>query len=224
VSATGTVTWLAVRELWISFRLLTLLAAYVGVGALVALIPAPSPITLARLAVGLAVAVIVGAGIAAVALSTERRLGRAGWLVTRSIARGTVVMGWFAALAGISLAGLSAAAVLGWVAASPIQPTPFLAIFAGVAATAFAALAIGLLIGALLDPIPAIFSVVAVCLLAAAAAFYLLPTAAVPLAALAELDRLERPVAAGVQGAGIGLAITAAALVLARVALGRADL
>jgi hypothetical protein len=224
VSATGTVTWLAVRELWISFRLLALLAAYVGVGALVALMPAPPSITLARLAVGLAVAVIVGAGISADALSTERRLGRAGWLVTRSIARGTVVMGWFAALAGISLAGLIAAAVLGWVAASSIPPTPFLAIFAGVASTSFAALAIGLLIGALLDPIPAMLTVVVVCLLAGAAAFYLLPAAAVPLAALAELDRLERPVAAGVQGAGIGLAITAAALVLARIALGRADL
>jgi hypothetical protein len=224
VSATGTVTWLAVRELWISFRLLALLTAYVGVGALVALMPAPSSITLALLAVGLAVAVIVGAGIAAAALSTERRLGRAGWLVTRSIARGTVVMGWFAALAGISLAGLIAAAVLGWVAASPIQPTAFLAIFAGVASTSLAALAIGLLIGALLDPIPAMFTVVAVCLLAAAAAFYLLPAAAVPLAALAELGRIERPVAAGVQGAGIGLAITAGALILARIALGRADL
>jgi ABC-type transport system involved in multi-copper enzyme maturation permease subunit len=167
---------------------------------------------------------IVGAGIAADAISTERRLGRTGWLVTHSITRGTVVMGWFVALAGISLVGLVAAAVLGWLAASPIQPTPFMATITGVASTSLAAIAVGLLLGSLLDPLPAMLAAVAVGLLVAAAAFIALPAAAVPLVALAELDRLERPVATGVQGAGIGLAITAAALVLARVALGRADL
>ena len=224
MSATGAVTWLAVRELWISFRLLALIAAYVGVGALVALLPAPPSTTLARLSVGLAAAMIVGAGIAADALSTERRLGRTGWLVTRSITRGTVVMGWFVALAGISLAGLLVAAALGWLAASPIQPTPFMAMIAGVASTSLAAIAVGLLLGSLLDPLPAMLVAVAVGLLAAAVALYVLPAAAVPLSALAELDTLERPVAAGVQGAGIGLAITAAALVAARVALGRVDL
>lgn len=224
VSATGTVTRLAVRELWISFRLLALLAAYVGVGALVALMPAPSSTTLARLSVGLAAAMIVGAGIAAEALSTERRLGRTGWLVTRSVTRGTVVMGWFVALSAISLAGLVAAAVLGWLATSPLPPAPFVAIFAGVASMSLAAIAIGLLIGSRLDPLPAMVAAVAVGLLAAAVALLILPPAVVPLSALAELDMLERPVAAGVQGAGIGLAITAAALVAARVALGRADL
>jgi hypothetical protein len=224
VSATGTVTWLAVRELWISFRLLGLLAAYIGVGALVALMPAPSSTTLARLSVGLAAAIIVGAGIAADALSTERRLGRTGWLVTRSITRGTVVVGWFVALAGISLAGLVAAAVLGWLAASPIPPVPFMAILAGVASTGLAAIAIGLLIGSVLDPMPAMLAAVAVGLVVAAVAFYVLPSGSIPLTALAGLERLERPVAAGVQGAGIGLAITAAVLVLARLALGRVDL
>lgn len=224
MTSTGIVTRLAVRELWISFRLLALLAAYVGVGALVALLPAPAPTTLARLSVGLAAAMIVGGGVAADALSTERRLGRAGWLVTRSVTRGTVVMGWFIALAGVSLIGLVAAAALGWLAASSIPATPYLAVVGGVSAMCLAAVALGLLLGTLLEPVPAMIVAVAVGLLAAAVAYLLLPATAVPLAALAGLHELDLPVAAGVRGAGIGLATTAAALVLARLALERADL
>lgn len=227
MSQTGVVTWLAVRELWISFRLLALLAAYVGVGALVALLPAPASTAMTRLSVGLAAAVIVGAAIAAGALGTERVLGRAGWLVTRSISRGTLLVGWFVAVGGVSLIGLLAAAALGWLAASPLsqpQVAPFAAVVGGVAAMSLAMIAIGLLLGTLLPPVPAAVAAVVVGLLVAGASYTVLPDAAAPLAALAELPSLDRPVAAGVQGAGIGLAATAVALVLARVALGRADL
>lgn len=228
MTQTGVVTWLAVRELWISFRLLALLAAYVGVGAVVALVPSLPSTAMTRLSVGLAAAVIVGAVIAAGALAGERVLGRAGWLVTRSISRGTVLVGWFVAMAGVSLIGLVAAAALGWLAASPslvqLQPAPFAAIVGGVAAQGLALIAIGLLLGALLPPIPAAGAALAAGLLVAAASYFVLPHALSPLAALAELPSLDRPVAAGVQGAGIGLATTAVALVLARVALGRVDL
>ena len=228
MSQTGVVAWLAVRELWISFRLLALLTAYVSVGALVALLPAPGPSALARLAAGLAAATIVGSGIAAGSLGTERALGRAGWLVTRSISRGTLLIGWFMALAGITLAGLAAAASLAWLAAStvasPLDLGPFTIVVAGVAATSLAAVAIGLLLGSLLGPMRAMIAALAVGLAMGAAAYALLPAPIVPLAALAELRALDRPVAAGVQGAGIGLAVTAVALVLARAALGRVDL
>jgi hypothetical protein len=228
VSQAGVVTWLAVRELWISFRLLALLAAYVGVGALVALLPAPASTALPRLSVGLAAAMIVGAAIAAGALGTERVLGRTGWLVTRSISRGTVLVGWFAAVAGVSLLGLGAAAALGWLAASPtvtqLQAAAFAAVVGGVVAMSFATVAIGLLFGTLLPPVPASVAAAIAGLLLAAASYTVLPDAAAPLAALAELPSLDRPIAAGVQGAGIGLATTAVALVLARVALGRVDL
>ena len=228
MSQTGVVSWLAVRELWISFRLLVLLAAYVGVGAMVALLPAPGSPALTRLSVGLAVAIVVGAAIAAGALASERVLGRAGWLVTRSISRGTVVVGWFAAVAGVSLVGLVAAAALGWLAASPsvvqLEPAPFAAIVGGVAAQGMALIAIGLLLGTLLRPVPAAGAALVAGLLVAAASYFVLPDALSPLAALAALPTLDRPLAAGVQGAGIGLATTAVALVLARVALGRVDL
>ncbi len=228
MNQTGVVAWLAVRELWISFRLLALLTAYIGVGALVALLPAPGSTALERLAMGLAVAAIVGAGIAAGSLGTERALGRAGWLVTRSITRGTLLVGWFIALAGISLVGLAAAASLGWLAAStvasPLELVPFAIVVVGVAATSLAAVAIGLLLGSVMGPMRATVAAIGVGLVVGAAALALLPASIVPLTALAELQALDRPVAAGVQGAGIGLAITAVALVLARVALGRVDL
>ena len=228
MSQTGVVSWLAVRELWISFRLLMLLAAYVGVGALVALVPAPGSTAMTRLSIGLAAAVIVGAAIAAGALASERVLGRAGWLVTRSISRGTVLVGWFVAVGGVSLVGLVAAAALGWLAASPsvaqVQPAPFAAIVGGVAAQGLALIAIGLLLGALLAPVPASGAALVAGILVAAASYFVLPDALSPLGALAALPSLDRPVAAGVQGAGIGLATTAVALGFARVALGRADL
>jgi hypothetical protein len=228
VSQTGVVTWLAVRELWISFRLLALLAAYVGVGTLVALLPAPAPTTLSRLSIGLAAGMIVGAGVAAESLSAERVLGRAGWLVTRSITRGTLLVGWFVAVAGISLIGLASAAALGWLAAAPsasqIEAAEFVAVVGGVAAMSLALVAIGLLLGSLLEPVPAMVAAVVVGLLLAAATYTVLPESAVPLTALAALPSLDRPIASGVQGAGVGLAITALALVLARVALGRVDL
>jgi hypothetical protein len=228
VSQTGVVTRLAVRELWISFRLLALLVAYVGVGALVALLPAPAATILARLSVGLTVAMIVGAGIAADALSTERVLGRAGWLVTRSITRGTVLVGWFLALAGVTLVGLGAAAMLGWLAATAslptLQPTPYAAVVGGVAAIGLAAVAMGLLLGVMLPPLPAMVTAVVVGVVVAGVSHLVLPAGVVPLTALGELATLDRPVGIGMQGAGIGLAVTAVMLVLARVAIGRMDL
>ena len=101
---------------------------------------------------------------------------------------------------------------------------PFAAIVGGVAAQALALIAIGLLLGTLLPPCrpPAQRWSRASSWLRRATSCCRTPCA--PLAALAELASLDRPVAAGVQGAGIGLATTAIALVLARMALGRVDL
>jgi hypothetical protein len=227
VTRTGVVTGLAVRERWVSFRLLAMLASYVGAGAIVALLPAPVPTVLERLAIGLVVAGIAGMAIAAWSVSVERAQGRIGWLVTRSIPRETVVVGWFAALAAVSTAGLAAAATLGWlaVAPSPFRPEPsgYLAVVTGAAAWTWAAIAIGILLGAMLRAALALATAVLVGLVAAAAG-WIADAALVPLNALARLPELERPIASGLQAAGIGLAIAAAALVLARAVLARADL
>ncbi len=229
MSQAGVVTRLAVRELWISFRLLALLAAHVGVGAMVALLPAPdATTTLTRLSVGLAAAVVVGCGIAADALATERALGRAGWLVTRSISRGTLLLGWFTALAGVTLLGLGAAGILGWLAISsrtpPVALAAFAAMLAGVAAMSLAGVAVGLLLGALLPRWVANVAVLGVGCLVLGAALIVGPSAAVPLAALGDLATLKRPIGDGIRGAGIFLAVAGTAMVAAHVALGRADL
>jgi len=229
VSQAGVVTRLAVRELWISFRLLALLAAYVGVGAIIALLPASeAATTLARLAVGLGAAIVVGCGIAADALSTERALGRAGWLVTRSISRATLLLGWFVALAAVTLLGLGAAGILGWLAiATPeqrLEPAAVAAVLAGVAAMSLAALAVGLLFGALLPRVIGTVVALLVGCLLIGAALTVAPSAFVPLAALVDLGTLERPIGDGLRGTGVFLAVTGASMVAARVALGRVDL
>jgi hypothetical protein len=228
VSATATVTRLAVRELWISFRLLALLAVYVGAGTVVALLPAPVAVTLERLALGLAASMVVGAAIAAGALSTERALGRAGWLVTRSISRSTLVVGWFIALGGTSLVGLAAAGILGWLAVSgplsPVDPAAFAAVLIGAGAMSLAGVAMGLALGAVLRPLLAMLVALALGAATVAAFHLLVPGFVLPVTALADLATVDRPVAIGVTGAGACLMAAAAALVLARIGLGRMDL
>jgi ABC-type transport system involved in multi-copper enzyme maturation permease subunit len=229
VSQAGVVTRLAVRELWISFRLLMLLVAHVGVGAIIGLLPAPAAdTTLTRLAVGLGVAIVVGCGVAADALSTERALGRAGWLVTRSISRATLLLGWFVALGGVTLLGLGATGILGWLTVvspvPPVEPGAFAAVLAGAAAMALAGLAIGLLLGALLRRSVAILAALVLGTILIGAALIVAPSSLVPLAALADLATLERPIGDGVRGTGIFLAVTGAAMAAARLALGRVDL
>ena len=154
MSQATVVTRLAVRELWITFRLLALLAGFIGVGALVALLPAPLSAVMERLAIGLGVAATLAGAVAAWSFADERSRGRAAWLVTRSVSRGTLLAGWFAAIALLALAGTAVAALLGWLTASAVSlqldAGAFAALFAGVAATVLAAIALGLLIGTLL--------------------------------------------------------------------------
>lgn len=228
MSETATVTRLAARELWISFRLLALLAAYVAAGAVVALLPAPVSVTLDRLSLGLGAAMVVGSAIAAGALSTERALGRAGWLVTRSVSRSTLVVGWFIALGGASLVGLAAASTLGWLAVSgplsPVDPAAFAAVIVGAGAMSLAGIAIGLALGAVLRPLLASLAALALGASTVATIHLLVPGLVLPVTALADLAAVDRPVALGIRGAGACLMATAAALVLARLGLGRVDL
>lgn len=227
MSQAAVITRLALHELWISFRLLVLLAAYVAAGVLVGLLPVPVRPTLERLAAVLAVATLAGGVIAASSMSAERALGRAGWLVTRAVSRGTIILGWFVALAAVSLAGMACAAVLGWLAVAQAVPRPdpaaFAAVLAAAAADSLAILAMGILLGVVL-PVRRATLVAAVAGAAIGAAAWTAAPAALPLAALASLPELERPIATGLQGAGIGLLLAGGALVLARLALRRVDL
>lgn len=215
------------RELWISFRLLLLLTGYVAVGAAAALLPASLPAILVRLAIGASAAMIVGAAIAAWSMSRDRVLGRSGWLATRSISRGTILAGWFVALVLVSVLGLAAVGLLGWLAASTasplLDPVAFGAMFGAIACGSLALLALGLLFGAILRPQAATTAAVAASALIIAGAWFALPRVA-PVEALVHLSRLPAPISVAVQGGGASLAFAALLVVLARAALERADL
>jgi hypothetical protein len=232
VSQAGVVTRLAVRELWISFRLVFLLVAFVAVGTAVALLPAPLPTTMQRFAAGLGGATLLVVAVAAWSIADERRHGRAGWLVTRSVARGTFLGGWFVAVSSVALAGLAAAAVLGWLAASGVslrlEPGGYAAVVGATAATLVAGVALGLLAGTILGPRSAVLLAVLTSAVFVAGAVVLPQMGGlVPGAALLELAALtEGPVSVATawRSAGGALVAAGALLGLARVALHRAEL
>ena len=228
MSQTGVVTRLALRELWISFRLLLLLAAYVGAGAAVALLPASPSTVLARLAIGVAAAMVVGTAIAGWSLSRERALGRAAWLATHSIPRATILVGWFVALTLVSILGIAAAGVMGWLAASApgarLDALAFGLTFAAISCGAIGLLALGLLIGTLLRPSAAAVGAAFAGMSLAGAAWVADPRVASPLELLTQLPQLPNPISVALQGAGAGLAVAGLLLILARVVLDRVDL
>lgn len=232
MSQATVVTRLAVRELWITFRMLALLAGFIGVGALVALLPAPLPTVLERLALGLGAAAILSGAVAAWSFADERTLGRAAWLVTRSVSRGTLLAGWFAALAGLALAGTAVAGLLGWLTASAVSlrldAVTFASPIVGGAATVLAAIALGLLLGTVLRGRIAIGLMVAIGVGLGALA-WLVPGAGdlVPGAALVDLAAVREGAAApvtGLRAAGAALVATAVLLAATRLLLERAEL
>ncbi len=232
MSQAGVVTRLAVRELWITFRMVVLLVAFVTVGTAVALLPAPLPVTMHRFSAGLGAATLLVAATAAWSIAEERAHGRAGWLVTRSVSRGTFLRGWFVAVTAIGLVGLAAAAVLGWLAASGVSlrldPVAYAAMLGAVAATLAPAVALGLLSGSIFGPrLAAAVSILASAILVAAA--WLLPAngGMVPGGAFLELAGLTEgtvAIAGSWRTAGASLLAAALLLGLARLAMSRAEL
>ncbi len=226
------VTWLAVRELWITFRLVVLLLALVAVGAVVALAPAALPITMQRLAIGLGAATLVVAAVAAWSVAEDRQQGRAGWLVTRSVPRGTLLGGWFVALSAVVLAGMIATGVLGWLTANGVSlrldPGAFALRVGAVAATAVAVVALGVLAGTLARP--RLAALLALFVAAGAGLIAWLapnPSALVPGVAFVELAEFVEGTASDTlawQSAGVALLTAALLLGLARLTVERADL
>jgi len=222
---------LAVRELWMTFRLLVLLVAFVGTSAVVILFPAAPAITLARLALGLGVATVLASGVAAWSLAEERTAGRAGWMVSRSVSRGTYLVGWFVALSFITVGGILGAGILGWLAlfSLPLRldGAAFVTSMAAIGATAAAAIACGLAAGAVLRGAFAFGLAVAVCAGLGVAAWQLAgPVPAVPGAAYLLLGDLGSAsvLPSAMRAAGVGLVLAAVLLSVARVAIERADL
>jgi hypothetical protein len=224
--------WLAIRELWISFRLIALLVGFVGAGAVVALLPATLPAMLGRLAVGLGAATLLAGAIAAWSIATDRLDGRAGWLVGRSVPRQALVTAWFTTITCLSLLGMATAAVLGWLAATAVSPSldpvGFAVTAAGIATGVGAAVALGLVAGVLLPPRPAAALVIVLAAAVGMAAWMipdarpLLPGAAIPL--LADFQPASPGTATALASAGVGLLAAAVLILLARLLLRRSDL
>jgi ABC-type transport system involved in multi-copper enzyme maturation permease subunit len=236
------VTGLALRELWISFRLLfvmglLLLAALPG-----AIVPVPGGDPLASandhiqpFAVGLAAGLALAAGVAAGTISAERQRGTAGWLVSRAVPRATIVAGWFAAFAVVMVIGIGPAALLAWLSLGPlgeiVDPVAFAVTVAAAWGVGLAALALGLLLGSLFATLPAMLlsgAVTAALLMPAVTlglpALVTPPAPGVPFAILADLADAARPISDSVRAGGAALAASALLLLLASAVMGRADL
>lgn len=229
MSQPGLVTRLAWRELWITFRMLLVLVAFVGVGAAVVLVPGSPGAMFERAAVGLGAATVVVAAVAAWSVADERVSGRTGWLVSRSVSRGTYLLGWFGALLAISLVGIAAAGLLGWMATasglSRPDPAELVAAIAAVAAGVAAAIALGLLAASLARPLPALIVAALGCGLVGAAAL-LVPgaTLLLPQAVLAEVAAPGSVLDEAMRSAGLALVACALLLSLARLAVERVEL
>lgn len=158
MSQSGAVVRLALRELWISFRLLVLLAGFVAAGVVVALLPAPFATRGERLLLAITAASALAGSIAAWSLAVERLTGRAGWLVSRSVPRTTLLGGWYVGIAGSTLVGLAATTAIGWFAlpvGDVTEPARYALVVGVAAAAALAWVSGGLLAGTLAPPWPA---------------------------------------------------------------------
>lgn len=234
-----TLVGLALRELWISFRLLAVVGVLLLAGLPVALLPhavTPAlpdglPDPLAAFALALSGALALVAGMAAATLASERRRGTAGWMAARAVARATIVLAWFIAFGLLLAFGLVPSALVAWFALETMLPGgawPLVAATVAVGCTGLASLAVGLLAGSLLPTWPAaVLSTLALAGLLLAATTGQLGAWGLPvggLEVLAILDTAARPVADALRAAGAALGVAAVVLVLAVVAFERADL
>lgn len=244
MSVTVTLVRLAALELWTSFRLLAgsvALLASGGVALMVAGLEGPpgtggsvarAPV-MAWYGIALAVGIAIVAALVAGAFAGERHRGFAGWLVSRTAPRASLLIAWFITGGAMVIVGGAVSGIIGWLAivshgaAQPGQAATFAAALAGCLAAGVGGIAVALLLGVLVPPV-----------VAAAAALLLVgawlvgtsvavPTDAYPggaFATLAAFHLADRPIADGLRSAGVTLAAAAALLVVALAAFARVDL
>ena len=241
MSHAGTLVRLAALELWTSFRLLAGLAALLGAGVATLVVgelagpasPTSRPALGAVFAIGLALATAVVAALVAGAVSADRRRGFAGWLVSRSAPRASLLIAWLGAGVPLLVVGGAASAVVAWLAmlahgaASPGDAAAFAAGAVACLAAGVAALALALLVGAVLRPLAASLAtgvVVAAWLLGMAVASGPAGVPGAGFATLATFHLAEPSAGTGLASAGTALGLAAVVLVLALAAFERADL
>jgi ABC-type transport system involved in multi-copper enzyme maturation permease subunit len=230
---------LALRELWISFRLIPMLVLPVLAGLVEAVVP-PELSGLSAVggagfwfATSLSVAVAVVAALGAWSLAAERRAGTAAWVVVRAVPRSTVLVSWFVALAillavGIGLGGFGAWLTVLERAETTPDAIPFTAAVGASLATALAAASLGLLIGSILGrrsaALVSLLVVGGVLGLAVAGPLAIAPLPTGGLGVLAGLDHAAHPISDAVRSAGVALAAAAVLLVLGALVMERGDL
>jgi ABC-type transport system involved in multi-copper enzyme maturation permease subunit len=234
-----TLTGMALREMWISFRLIAVIGVPMIGGIVVVALP---PDLAGETAIGgagfwyaivAAAAICVASAIAAGSVADERRRGTVAWMAVRAVPRSAVLLSWFLAFGILLAVGIAVGSVGAWLAAAaraeaPPNVIPFAAAIGSAAGVALAGVAGGLLIGTLLRTIPAVVVTVAlVGGLLAAGIVLPLPGAQLPsggIGLLAHLDDAARPVSDALQSTGLALSVAAGLLVLAAAALERSDL
>jgi len=230
---------MALRELWVSYRLIAVIGLpMIGGMAVIALPPDVAGVT-AIGGAGFWYAIVAGAAtclasaLAAGTIANERRRGIAASTAARGVPRSAVLLSWFVAFSVLITVGIAIGSVGAWLAAiaradTPPDGIPFAAAIAGACGVAVAGVALGLLIGVLLRTVPAVLVALALTggLVTASIATPLgsafLATAGIGL--LAHLDAAARPIGDALQSTGLSLAVAAALLLLGVAALQRGDL
>ncbi len=226
-----TLVRLAVRELWISFRLLAVFGSLLLCGMAAALLPAISGWSpQAAYAIGLAAASIVGAAVAALALAGARGEGSFAWLAVRAVPRSEVLFAWLLALWLVVAAGLVVSTAVAWliIAEQPAGAgSAFLLGTLAAAAAMLLALSVGVLAGAIL-PAPLAVSLAAlVSASLAIAGLMAWPLPLLPSAGFGLLLRLaEQPdsLRVALQATGFALVLSGMLIAAGNAVLGRADL
>jgi ABC-2 family transporter protein len=239
VSRLPALTRMALRELFISYRMVPALGLPILAGLAASVVPAEfgglGALAGAAhlLALGLAVALPIIGAIAAATLASERRRGTLAWMAVRAVPRSAVVIAWFAAFAVLLTAGIFLGATAAWLAAleraeTPLDPGPFTVVVASTLAIGLLVIAIGLVLGSLTEPRLAALLTIAVTGAALAWALFgpqvgnQLVTGA--LSILNGLDIAIRPIGDAVGSAGLSLACAGGLLVIAAASIERADL
>jgi hypothetical protein len=229
-----TLAGLNLRELWMSFGLLLILAMLLG-SALVLLlvsVSAPDLSAATAYAVALAIATMVAAVVGAHGVATERRDGAAAWLVVRAVPRSALLLARLAAFVPPLLIGLLVSAIVAWLtlASSPAfakVPVAFALAVGAAGAGALAAVSLGMLLGTLLPPRRAALATALILGGVAGASVLLPPTVPLPAGGftlLGSLPSVTRPIEWALIAAGSSLIAVALLTACAGAVLQRTDL
>lgn len=232
---------IALRQAWISYRVLIGTLAPVLVAAMAVAVEVGGVVERGVawqiLAAGLAGVAVVGAAVVGRGLAADRERGMLGWLAVRAVPRASILAAWFSApLIGLVL-GTTAAVTLARMALQPalvgsLDAAAYVAVSVAVAAAMVAAAGIGLLAGVLFGKQWAMaLTVIVVGALAAGAVVGGDITAAAATAhpgsgfgLLAQTVVVPDPQALALGAAGLALVMAALLWIVAAAAFSRRDL